>query len=101
MRLSILLFAAITVATTACGPASREETPPEPPVAEADTKTPEEPSRAADDLIETARTPEERATLERARDEVDAEMREEVEALDAEIERLRKENEALKREAKR
>ncbi len=54
-------------------------------------------STAADALIEKARTPEERRALEKARDDVDAEMREKVRALDAEIERLQKENERLRK----
>jgi hypothetical protein len=48
-------------------------------------------------MIEKAKTPEERRSLEKARDEVDAEMREKIRALDAEIERLRKENEQLRK----
>ena len=61
------------------------------------TPTPEGPTPAADSLIEKASTPEERADLQKARDEVDAEMREQARALDAEIDRLRKENEDLKK----
>ncbi len=71
--------------TLGCGSAGNA-----PPAAEG-------PSHAADAIIEKARTPEERRALEKARDEVDAEMRERVRELDAEIERLRKENERLKR----
>ncbi len=59
------------------------------------------PSTAANAMIENAKTPEERRALEKARDEVDARMREKVRALDAEIERLRKENESLRQQAGR
>jgi hypothetical protein len=51
-----------------------------------------------DSLIEQAGTAEERATLEKARDETNAEMRLQVRALDEEIRRLREENRALERE---
>ena len=57
----------------------------------------EEPSHAADVLIEKAQTPEERRALERARDEIDLEMRARARALDSEIEALRRENEELAR----
>jgi hypothetical protein len=58
--------------------------------------TPErEANRATGAVIAAATTPEARATLERVRDEANAEMREEAEALDREIERLREENAAL------
>jgi hypothetical protein len=56
-----------------------------------------EPSHAADAIIGKARTPEERRALERARDEIDQEMRERIRALDGEIEALRRENEELAR----
>ncbi len=52
-------------------------------------------SHAADAIIEKARTPEERRALERIRDEIDLEMLQQVRALDAEIETLRRENEEL------
>ena len=57
----------------------------------------DEPSPAADAIIERARTPEERHALERIRDETDAEMISRVRALDAEIEALGRENEELRR----
>ena len=56
-----------------------------------------EPSHAADAIIERAAIPEEREALDRIRDDVDAEMREKLSALDAEIERLERENEQLLR----
>lgn len=55
-----------------------------------------EPSHAADAIIERAATPEERKALERVRDEVDAEAREKLRALDAEIESLERENERIR-----
>jgi hypothetical protein len=57
----------------------------------------EGPSHAADATIEKAKTPEEKRALEKARDDVDAEMREKARALDAEIERLQRDNERLKK----
>ncbi len=54
--------------------------------------------KAVAPLIEQARTAEERATLEKARDEANAEMRRQVRALDEEIRRLREENAALEKE---
>ena len=54
--------------------------------------------KAVGPLIEQARTADERAILERARDEANAEMRRQVRALDEEIRRLRKENAALEKE---
>ncbi|MCH7780963.1 MAG: hypothetical protein IH848_08960 [Acidobacteria bacterium] len=54
--------------------------------------------KAVGPLIEQARTADERATLEKARDEASAEMRRQVRALDEEIRRLRKENAALEKE---
>jgi hypothetical protein len=56
-----------------------------------------EPSHAADAIIEKARTPEERRALERIRDEIDLEMLENVRAIDAEIETLRRENAELRK----
>jgi hypothetical protein len=53
---------------------------------------------AVDPLIEQARTAEERAALEKARDEANAEMRRQVRALDEEIRQLREENAALEKE---
>ena len=76
--------AALLLLLAGCGPAGN-------------ARAPEGPSPAANERIEKATSPEERRALEKARDEVDAEMREKVRALDAEIERLRKENERLKR----
>ena len=55
-----------------------------------------EPSHAADAIIERAATPEERKALEHVRDEVDAEAREKLRALDAEIESLKRENERIR-----
>ena len=58
--------------------------------------TPErEANKAAGALIDMVPTREERAALERARDEAIAEMRQEARALDEEIQRLREENAAL------
>ena len=54
-------------------------------------------SHAADDIIEAAKTPEERAELMRVRDEVDAAAQDRIKKLDAEIERLKQENAALRR----
>jgi hypothetical protein len=53
-------------------------------------------SHAADEIIAAARTPEERAVLTRVRDELDAAARERIKKLDAEIERLEKENAELR-----
>lgn len=55
------------------------------------------PSPAADALIATAADSEESRALTRARDDIDGEMREEVRALEDEIQRLQRENEALRR----
>ena len=54
--------------------------------------------KAAAPLIEQARTAEERAALENAVDEANAEMRRQLCALDEEIQRLREENAALEKE---
>ncbi len=54
--------------------------------------------KAVGHLIEQASTAEEHATLEKAMDEANAEMRRQVRALDEEIRRLRKENAALEKE---
>ena len=54
--------------------------------------------KAVGPLIEQARTEEQRAALEKARDEANAEMRRQVRALDEEIHRLRRENAALEKE---
>ena len=54
--------------------------------------------RAAGPLIEQARTAEERAILEQARDNANAEMQRQVLALDEEIRRLRGENAALEKQ---
>ena len=92
MKRRAALFLAVGLAVVGCGvrsdrpPATSETTPP----------TPEGPTSAADSIIQNASSPEEKAALEKARDDVDAEMREKARALDAEIERLRKENAALK-----
>lgn len=53
--------------------------------------------KAVGSMIEQARTAEERATLEKVRDEANAEMRRQVRALDEEIRRLRNENAALEK----
>ncbi|HXB55892.1 MAG TPA: hypothetical protein VN461_13980 [Vicinamibacteria bacterium] len=55
------------------------------------------PSHAADAIVEKAPTPEERRALERIRDEIDLEMLDQVRAIDAEIETLRRENEELRK----
>ena len=57
--------------------------------------------RAADRLLDLAETEEDRVELELARDRAIAEMREEAEALDAEIRRLREENTALRKRLER
>jgi hypothetical protein len=54
-------------------------------------------SHAADEIIAAAKTPAERAELTRVRDEVDAAARDRIKELDAEIERLEKENALLRR----
>jgi len=54
-------------------------------------------SHAADEIIDGAKTAEERAELTRVRDEVDAAARDRIKKLDAEIEKLEKENAALRR----
>ena len=61
-----------------------------------EAQLPDGASPAADALIEKAATPEERQELIAVRDEVDAEKRKEAAALDAEIERLERENAALR-----
>lgn len=84
----------LVVSAGACGPE-----PARSPRSPEDGAAIEGPSRAADEIIRAARTPEERKELERARDEIDAEMRGKVRALEAEIERLRQENARLREEA--
>jgi hypothetical protein len=54
-------------------------------------------SHAADELIAAAKTPQERAELTRVRDEVDAAAKKHIEELDAEIQRLERENAELRR----
>ena len=54
-------------------------------------------SHAADEIIAAAKTPAERTELTRVRDEVDAAARERIKKLDAEIERLERENAELRR----
>ena len=54
-------------------------------------------SHAADEIIDSAKTPEERAELTRVRDEVDAAARDRIRKLDAEIARLEAENAALRK----
>jgi len=54
-------------------------------------------SHAADKIIDAAATPEERAELTRVRDEVDAAAQDRILELDAEIERLKKENAEIRK----
>jgi hypothetical protein len=54
-------------------------------------------SHAADEIIDNARTPGERAELTRVRDEVDAAAQARIQQLDAEIARLEKENAELRK----
>ena len=54
-------------------------------------------SHATDEIIANAKTPEERSELTRVRDEVDAAARDHIRKLDAEIERLEKENAELRK----
>ena len=82
MRLAALFLALPLV--LACG------------VPQEEPQLPEGASPAADALIEKAATPEERQELIAVRDQVDAEKRKEAAALDAEIERLERENAALR-----
>ena len=56
----------------------------------------DQPSPAADSFIERAADAEEREALTLARDDIDQEQRALIALKDAEIERLRKENEELK-----
>ena len=81
---TILLLGVVCLSTACSG---RREPPPHRGV----------PSHAADAIIEKARTPEERRTLERIRDDIDLEMLESVRAIDAEIETLQRENEELRK----
>jgi hypothetical protein len=60
------------------------------------SQMPEGASPAANAMIERAATPEEREALIAIRDQVDAEKRKEAAALDTEIERLERENAALR-----
>jgi hypothetical protein len=53
-------------------------------------------SPAADELIAAAKTPQERAELTRVRDEVDEAAKKHIQELDAEIQRLQRENEELR-----
>jgi len=55
------------------------------------------PSHAADRLIESAATPEERQQLTRLRDEIDDVARKRLAEIDAEIARLEKENAELRK----
>ncbi len=57
-----------------------------------------EPSTAADPYIAQAENDQEREALIEARDEIDADMREEAAEKDLEIERLQRENEELRRQ---
>jgi hypothetical protein len=54
-------------------------------------------SHAADEIIDNAKTPEERAELTRVRDEVDAAAQARIRQLDAEIARLEKENAEIRK----
>jgi hypothetical protein len=54
-------------------------------------------SHAADEIIDNAKTREERAELLRVRDEVDAAAQDRIRKLDAEIARLEKENAELRK----
>lgn len=58
--------------------------------------TPQTAERAGEDVIARAGSAEERQALEEAREEIAAEAREAARELDAEIERLSRENAALK-----
>ena len=81
VRLRILLTTASVAGLTGCGSGTRA-------VSHSD---------AAREIIESAKTPEERAEFERVRDEVDAAARDRIQKLDAEIERLEMENAELRR----
>ena len=61
----------------------------------------ERPSPAADDVIAKSSNAEEREGLTRARDDIDEGMRRAVAEKDAEIERLRKENDELRKKLDR
>ena len=63
--------------------------------------TPSGPSTAADEIIAASNEDEERKGLTQARDDIDAEMRDVAAAKDAEIEMLRRENEALRKRLKK
>ena len=54
-------------------------------------------SHAADEIIDAAKTPQERAELTRVRDEVDKAAQARIKKLDAEIERLERENAELRK----
>ena len=95
LALPLSLLASALLLLAGCGPAG--DAPPAPRSDSGRPPAAERPSPAADAMIGKAKTPEERLALEKARDEVDAEMREKIRALDAEIERLRKENEQLRK----
>ncbi len=91
----LALLAAGLLTLAGCG--SGKNVAPAPAPVPREQAAGEDPSHAADAVIEKAKTSEEKRSLEKARDEVDSEMREKARALDAEIERLRKENEALEK----
>lgn len=59
--------------------------------------TGEEPSTAADEVIAAAGDAEEAEALRRARDDIDRQMCQVAAGKDAEIERLKRENEELRR----
>lgn len=63
--------------------------------------TPSGPSTAADEIIAASTDEEERKGLAQARDDIDAEMRDVAAGKDAEIEKLRRENEALRARLKK
>ena len=74
-------FGVLALALAACGS-------PQPPA---------DHSHAADGIIDAAKTPQERAELTRIRDEVDEAAQARIKKLDAEIERLERENAELRK----
>ena len=84
MRIKTLMVLGLLLSTpafVACGPGGGQAA---------------SPSTAADEVILGADDEEERQGLKQARDDIDAEMIKEAAQKDAEIEKLRKENEALR-----
>lgn len=82
MRRAVLLAVGLAVAVPACRSEQARRNP-------------------ADAIIEQETDPEARKELEAVRDATNEEMRQRVAALDAEIERLKKENEELRKTAGR